>query len=135
MWKTITEVSGRKTFSRSKNKLSSQEERVELRKKQFEDLIAKLKKKIQNFVALFYELGWTVSRLQCHNEETVYFLLLYLQDFLVLIWSTSEGWKAKLTLDPTSGFDLESMNGDYQNISTKNIWWRNCTSLHRRIKH
>ena len=57
MWKTITEVSGRKTFSSSKNKLSSQEERVELRKKQFEDLIAKLKKKIQNFVALFYELG------------------------------------------------------------------------------
>ena len=57
MWKTITEVSGRKTFSRSKNKLSSQEERVELRKKQFDDLIAKLKKKIQNFVALFYELG------------------------------------------------------------------------------
>ena len=45
MSKTITEVSGRKTFSRSKNKLSSQEERVELRKKQFEDLIAKLKKK------------------------------------------------------------------------------------------
>ena len=56
MWKTITEVSGRKTFSRSKNKLSSQEERVELRKKQFEDLIAKLKKKFKTLWPFF--MNW-----------------------------------------------------------------------------
>ena len=56
-------------------------------------------------MAPFYELGSTVSRLQCHNEVTVYILLLFLQELLVLIWSTSEVWKAKLTLDPTNGFD------------------------------
>ena len=50
--------------------------------------------------------GSTVSRLQSHYEETIYFLPLSFQKFLVLIWSTSEGWKAKSALEPPSGSEL-----------------------------
>ena len=38
-----------------------------------------------------------------HFEEPVYFLPLSSQKFLVLILSTSEGWKAESTLEPPSG--------------------------------
>ena len=54
----------------------------------------------------FYGWGSTVSRLQSHYEETIYFLPLNSQKYLVLIWSTSEGWKAESALEPTSGFEL-----------------------------
>ena len=40
-----------------------------------------------------------------HFEEAVYFLLLSSQKFLVLILSTSEGWKAESTLESQSGFE------------------------------
>ena len=40
-----------------------------------------------------------------HFEEAVYFLPLSSQKFLVLISSTSEGWKAESTLEPPSGFE------------------------------
>ena len=40
-----------------------------------------------------------------HFEEAVYFLLLSFQKFLVLILSTSEGWKAESILEPPSGFE------------------------------
>ena len=53
----------------------------------------------------FYGWGSTASRLQSHYEETVYFLALNPQKFLVLIWSTSERWKAELTLEPLSWFE------------------------------
>ena len=39
---------------------------------------------------------------QSHSEEAVYFLPLSSQKLLVLILSTSEGWKAELTLEPPS---------------------------------
>ena len=57
-------------------------------------------------MAPFYGWGSTASRLQGHYEETVYFLPLCCLTFLVLIRSISEGWKAKMTLKPSSGFDL-----------------------------
>ena len=38
-------------------------------------------------------------------EETVYCLPLSPQEVLVLIWSTSEGWKSKFTLEPPSGLE------------------------------
>ena len=41
----------------------------------------------------FYVWVSSVARLQSHYEETDYFLTLITQEFLVLIWSTSEGWK------------------------------------------
>ena len=40
-----------------------------------------------------------------HSEEAVYFLPLSSQKFLVLILSTSEGWKAESSLEPPSGFE------------------------------
>ena len=40
-----------------------------------------------------------------HFEEAVYFLPLSSQKFLVLILSTSEGWKAESTLEQPSGFE------------------------------
>ena len=51
--------------------------------------------------------GWrsTVSRLQSHYEETVYFLPLSLQEFLVVIQSTSEGLKDEFTLEQPSSFE------------------------------
>ena len=38
-------------------------------------------------------------------EEAIYFLPLSSQKFLVLILSTSEGWKTESTLEPPSGFE------------------------------
>ena len=38
-------------------------------------------------------------------EEAVYFLPFSSQEFLVLILSTSEGWKAESALEPPSGFE------------------------------
>ena len=40
-----------------------------------------------------------------HLEEAVYFLPFSSRKFLVLILSTSERWKAELTLEPPSGFE------------------------------
>ena len=45
----------------------------------------------------FYGCGSTVSRLQSHYKEIVYFLPVSSQKFLVLIWSTSEEWKGELS--------------------------------------
>ena len=56
-------------------------------------------------MAPFYGWGSTTSRLQSHYEESVYFLPFRSQKFLILIWSTSEGWKAESTLEPPSGFE------------------------------
>ena len=52
--------------------------------------------------------GWgsTISKLQCHYEETFYFLPLSPQEYIVLSWTTSEGWKAEMTSEPPS--DLET---------------------------
>ena len=59
----------------------------------------------ENFMAPFYGWSSTFSRLQCHYRETVYFLPLSSQKFLVPIWLTSKGWKAESTLGPLSGFE------------------------------
>ena len=60
----------------------------------------------ENFMASFHEWGSTASGLQSHYEESVYFLLLSSQKFLVLILSTLEGWNTKSTLKPSSGFEF-----------------------------
>ena len=39
-----------------------------------------------------------------HFEKAVYFLPFSSQTFLVLILTTSEGWKAESTLEPPRGF-------------------------------
>ena len=40
-----------------------------------------------------------------HFKEAVYFLPQSFQKYLLLILSTSEGWKAKSTLELPSGFE------------------------------
>ena len=50
-----------------------------------------------------------------HFKEAVYFLPLSSLKFLVLILSTSEGWKAESTLEPVSGL------GDPYRSSSKNL--------------
>ena len=40
-----------------------------------------------------------------HFEEAVYFLPFSFQKVLVLILSTSEGWKDESNLEPPSGFE------------------------------
>ena len=42
-------------------------------------------KKLKTSLAPFYEWDSTVSKIQSHYEEAVYFLPLSLQEFLVLI--------------------------------------------------
>ena len=49
--------------------------------------------------------GVQLSQGYSHFEEAVYFLPLSSQKFLLLFLSTSEGWKAELTLEPSSGFE------------------------------
>ena len=49
--------------------------------------------------------GIQLSQDYSHYEETVYFLPLNSQEVLVLIWSTTEGWKAESTLVLPSGFE------------------------------
>ena len=57
------------------------------------------------FLAPFHGWSSNVSRLQSHYGETVYFLPLSPQEFVVLIWSTTEEWKAELNLKPPSVFE------------------------------
>ena len=40
------------------------------------------------------------------RKQTVYFLPLSPQKFLVLIWSDSEGWKTESTLQPSNGLEF-----------------------------
>ena len=70
-------------------------------------------------LAPFYGWGSIVSS---HYEETVYFLPLSSQKFLVLIWSTSEGWKAESTLEPpgaTWWFWTQAMVRDSNALTTR----------------
>ena len=53
--------------------------------------INELNSQKKNFMATFYGWGSTASKLHSHYEETVYFLPLSPQKFLVLILLTSEG--------------------------------------------
>ena len=52
-----------------------------------------------------------------HFEKAVYFLPLISQKLLVLILSTSEGWKAELTLEPPSGFEHKTPGLGIQHLN------------------
>ena len=76
----------------------------------------------------FYGSGSTVSMLQSHCEETIYFLPFSSQEFLVLNGSTVEGWKTELTFEPTSGFEPRSPRLGIQCLNTRLLividWYR-----------
>ena len=55
--------------------------------------------------------GWS------HFKEAVYFLPLSPQKFLVLTLSTLEGWKAKSTMEPPSGFEHGTLGLGIQHLN------------------
>ena len=71
----------------------------------------------KNFMAPSYRWDSTASRLKKHNEETVYFVPFSSQEFLVHNWSTSEGWKAELTLEQPSGFEPGTLGLGIQHLN------------------
>ena len=56
-------------------------------------------------MAPFFMDGVQLPQGYSHFEEAVYFLQFSSQNFLVLILSTSEGWKAESTLEAPSGLE------------------------------
>ena len=72
----------------------------------------------------FYGWGSTSSRLKSHYEEAVYFLPPHPQKFLVHLWSTLEGWKAKLTLEPLSGLNMGPLDWKFSILTTRPNNWR-----------
>ena len=77
-------------------------------------------------MASFYRWGSSASRLQSHFKEAVYFLQLSSQKFLVLILSTSEGWKAESTLEPPSGFEHGILDWESSILTTRSLLkWSN----------
>ena len=54
-----------------------------------------------------------------HFEEAVYFLPFSSQKFMVLILSTSEGWKTQSTLEPPSGFEHGTPGLGIQRLTVK----------------
>ena len=63
-----------------------------------------LKKKL--YSAFFMDGVQLPQVYKSHYEEIVYFLTMRTQKFLVLKWSTLEGWKAEFNLEPPSSFEL-----------------------------
>ena len=73
-------------------------------------------------------MEFNCPRLQRHNKEAIYFLPLSSQEFLVLILSTSEGWKAELALESPSGFEhrtlgLQSSTSKGGYMYKENVWF------------
>ena len=58
----------------------------------------------KTFSTSFYGWSTTVSRLQIHYHQIVYFLPPNSKEFLVLISSTLEGYKVESTLQQPSSF-------------------------------
>ena len=56
-----------------------------------------------------------------HFEEEVYFKTLGSQKFVVLILSTSGGWKAESTLEPPNAFDHETPGLGIQHLNHQAI--------------
>lgn len=65
--------------------------------------------------------GSPASRFQSQYKETVCFLPLCPQEFLVLIWSTTEGWKAESTFNPPTGFEIGNPEFGIQHLITRSL--------------
>ena len=74
------------------------------------------KKNKKAFMVTFYGWGSTGSRLE-PLQGAVYFAPLSSQMFLVLILSTSEGWKTVLTLKSPSGFEHKTPGLEIQHLN------------------
>ena len=63
-----------------------------------------------------------------HFEEAVYFLPFSSQKSLVLILSTSEGWKAGSTLEPPSGFEHGTLDWESSALTTRPLLHSNMSN-------
>ena len=91
-------------------------------------------KKKKNFMAPFYD-GVQLPQGLSHFKETVYFLPLSSQIFLVLILSTSEGWKAESTLEPPTGFEYGTPGLGIQHLNHLRFKKKEETKTPRQIRH
>ena len=67
-------------------------------------------------------LTHSIPKLQSqYEDEAVYFLPFGSQEFQVLNWSTSEGWKAELTLRPSSSFEPRTPGLEIQYLTTRSL--------------
>ena len=73
-------------------------------------------KNLKTLQPLFVD-GVQLPQGHSHFEEAVYFLLLSSQKFLVLILSTSEGWKTESNLEQPSGFEHGTLGLGIQSIN------------------
>ena len=73
--------------------------------------LSNLKKKIMT--PFYGQWGSIVSRLQSHYDQMAYLLPLSPQKFLVLLWSTSEGWKAESTLNSSSSLNMKPLDWEF----------------------
>ena len=111
------------------NELSVKGEQMQVLKQQHENEIQVsatqlLKKKLflKKLCAPFLWMGFNcLKAIQSHYEETVYFLPLSSQKLLVLIWSTSEGWKAESTVEPPSGFEHGTLGLGIQRLNIRSL--------------
>ena len=62
---------------------------------------------LKKLYGLFLWMGFNCLK-AAEPLRGVYFFPLSPQEFLVLIWSTLEGWKAQSTLKPPSGLEPET---------------------------
>ena len=70
------------------------------------------------FVMLLFMDGFQLSQGNRATTWRVYFLPLSPQEFLVLIWSTLEGWKADLTMEPPN-LDVRALDWGSSVLSTR----------------
>ena len=82
-----------------------QEHRAPLRVDQPKALLDIMASFLKKTLWPLFMVGVQLRQGYSHFEEAVYFLPFSSQKFLVLILSTSEGWKAESTLEPPSGFE------------------------------
>ena len=83
-------------------------------------LYTKKKKKLWPFSMDGVQLPHSYS----HFEEAIYFLPFSSQKFLVLNLSTSEGWKAELTMEPSSGFEHRTPGLESSALTTRPLLHR-----------
>ena len=78
---------------------------------------SKKKKEKKNFMGPLYGWGSTALRLEPLQGGSLLFTASF-QKFLVFILSASEGWKAKSTLEPPSGFEHETPGLGIQHLDS-----------------
>ena len=67
----------------------------------------------KHFTAPLHRWGSMAQGYGSHYKKSLYFLSPSPQEVLVLTWLISEGWKAELTFEPPSSFELRSPGSEF----------------------